>query len=101
MENERYPYWPLPERPIIRWPNNARVAFWIIPNVEHFRFDLLSFDVEQRDLLPDAADQARVGDGRADAAGADDGDLAGGFRHSAPLYGPAPGPGKGKSAEFR
>lgn len=39
MENQRYPYWPLPERPPIRWPNDARVAFWIIPNVEHFRFE--------------------------------------------------------------
>jgi peptidoglycan/xylan/chitin deacetylase (PgdA/CDA1 family) len=39
MENERYPYWPLPDRPVIRWPNDARLAFWIIPNIEHFRFD--------------------------------------------------------------
>jgi peptidoglycan/xylan/chitin deacetylase (PgdA/CDA1 family) len=39
VENERYPYWPLPERPAIRWPNDARVAFWIIPNIEHFRID--------------------------------------------------------------
>lgn len=39
MENERYPYWPLPDRPVIRWPNDARVAFWVIPNIEHFRFD--------------------------------------------------------------
>jgi allantoinase len=39
MDNDRYAYWPLPERPAIRWPNGARIAFWIIPNVEHFRFD--------------------------------------------------------------
>ena len=39
MENERYPYWPLPDRPAIRWPNEARIAFWVIPNIEHFRFD--------------------------------------------------------------
>jgi allantoinase len=39
MDNDRYAYWPLPERPPIRWPNGARVAFWIIPNIEHFRFD--------------------------------------------------------------
>src|SRR5712692_9406009 len=38
VENERYPYWPLPERPAIKWPNDARVAFWLIPNIEHFRF---------------------------------------------------------------
>jgi allantoinase len=39
MDNDRYAYWPLPERPRIEWPNGARVAFWIIPNVEHFRID--------------------------------------------------------------
>jgi allantoinase len=39
MDNDRYAYWPLPERPPIRWPNGARVAFWIIPNIEHFRID--------------------------------------------------------------
>ena len=38
-DNERYPFWPLPDRPAIHWPNNARVAFWLIPNIEHFRFD--------------------------------------------------------------
>ncbi|HZT06889.1 MAG TPA: polysaccharide deacetylase family protein [Chloroflexota bacterium] len=40
-DNQRYPYWPLPARPPLKWPNEARVAFWIIPNVEHFRFDKL------------------------------------------------------------
>jgi peptidoglycan/xylan/chitin deacetylase (PgdA/CDA1 family) len=39
LDNDRYAYWPLPERPCIEWPNGARVAFWIIPNIEHFRFD--------------------------------------------------------------
>lgn len=39
MENVRYPYWPMPNRPAIRWPSNARIAFWVIPNIEHFRFD--------------------------------------------------------------
>jgi allantoinase len=39
MENERYPYWALPERPVVRWPHGARLAFWVVPNVEHFRFD--------------------------------------------------------------
>src|SRR5688572_14214111 len=34
MENERYPYWPMPERPAIQWPSGARVAFWITPNIE-------------------------------------------------------------------
>jgi len=34
-----FPYWPLPERPAIRWPNDARVALWIVPHVQYFPFD--------------------------------------------------------------
>jgi peptidoglycan/xylan/chitin deacetylase (PgdA/CDA1 family) len=33
---DRLIYSPCYERPKIRWPNNARVAFWIAPNVEHY-----------------------------------------------------------------
>jgi len=55
-DNERYPYWPLPERPAIRWPNNARVAFWIIPNIEHFRFDKVSSNTS---LSPDVYEYAQ------------------------------------------
>ena len=25
MENERYPYWPMSERPVIRWPKDAKL----------------------------------------------------------------------------
>jgi len=39
MENERYAYSPIVEREPIKWPNGARVAFWIGPNIEHFRID--------------------------------------------------------------
>lgn len=53
MENERYPYWPIPERPVIRWPNNARVAFWVIPNIEHFRFDKPTSDPVFTGPVPD------------------------------------------------
>jgi peptidoglycan/xylan/chitin deacetylase (PgdA/CDA1 family) len=27
------------DRPALRWPNGARVALWVIPNIEHFLFD--------------------------------------------------------------
>jgi allantoinase len=53
MEHERYPYWPLPERPTIQWPNNARVAFWVIPNIEHFRFERPSSDASYNEPIPD------------------------------------------------
>src|SRR5213592_4808275 len=53
VDNERYPFWPMPERPSIRWPNDARVAFWVIPNIEHFRFDVESRDPTRGGARPD------------------------------------------------
>jgi peptidoglycan/xylan/chitin deacetylase (PgdA/CDA1 family) len=35
-----YPYQAIVDRPKITWPNNARVAVWVIPNIEHFHIDL-------------------------------------------------------------
>jgi peptidoglycan/xylan/chitin deacetylase (PgdA/CDA1 family) len=38
-EHDRFVYSPIVERPPLRWPNGARVAVWVIPNIEHFLFD--------------------------------------------------------------
>lgn len=38
-EHGRFPYSPMIDRPPLRWPNGARVALWVIPNIEHFLFD--------------------------------------------------------------
>ena len=35
----RFDYSPIIDRPVLRWPNGARVALWVIPNIEHFLFD--------------------------------------------------------------
>ncbi|MGZ8155624.1 MAG: polysaccharide deacetylase family protein [Burkholderiales bacterium] len=35
---DRVDYLPLIDRPIIKWPNDARVAFWVAPNVEHYEY---------------------------------------------------------------
>ena len=35
----RFGYSPIVDRPPLRWPNGARVALWVIPNIEHFLFD--------------------------------------------------------------
>jgi allantoinase len=35
----RYDYLPLIDRPRIRWPNNAHVAFWVAPNIEFYELD--------------------------------------------------------------
>jgi allantoinase len=32
----RYDYLPLTDRPRITWPNGARVAFWVAPNIEFY-----------------------------------------------------------------
>ena len=34
----RVDYLPMIDRPVIRWPNNARVAFWVAPNIEHYEY---------------------------------------------------------------
>jgi len=34
----RVKYLPMVDRPRIRWPNDARVALWIAPNVEHYEY---------------------------------------------------------------
>jgi allantoinase len=39
MDNELYDYSPIVERPRIAWPGDARVAFYVGLNVEHFEID--------------------------------------------------------------
>jgi len=34
-----YDYWPYHNRPRIRWPGGARVAFWVAPNIEFYELD--------------------------------------------------------------
>jgi peptidoglycan/xylan/chitin deacetylase (PgdA/CDA1 family) len=51
MENTRYRYSPIIEREPLKWPNGARVALWVCPNIESFHLD----EVISRDnsRLPD------------------------------------------------
>lgn len=34
-----FPYSAAPRRPVLRWPNGARIAVWVVPNVEFFGLD--------------------------------------------------------------
>jgi allantoinase len=34
----RFAYAPITDRPVIKWPGNARVAFWCAPNMEFFEY---------------------------------------------------------------
>ncbi|MBO9520663.1 MAG: polysaccharide deacetylase family protein [Nocardioidaceae bacterium] len=38
-EHDRYDYSAIVDRPRLTWPGGARVAVWVVPNVEHFLFD--------------------------------------------------------------
>ena len=35
---DRVDYLPMIDRPVITWPGNARVAFWVAPNIEHYEY---------------------------------------------------------------
>ena len=35
-----FPYQAIVDRPHITWPNGARVAVWVIPNIEHFHIEI-------------------------------------------------------------
>lgn len=39
MEHNRFDYSPISQRPRYELPNGARVAVWVVPNIEHFHFD--------------------------------------------------------------
>lgn len=34
-----YQYWPYENRPKITWPGGARIAIWVVPNIEFYEFD--------------------------------------------------------------
>ena len=55
MENELFAYSPITERPPIRWPGGARVAFYVGLNVEHFLIDRPSTSLNEAtaSLVPD------------------------------------------------
>jgi allantoinase len=39
QDHGRFPYSAIIDRKPLRWPKGARVAVWVIPNIEHFLFD--------------------------------------------------------------
>ena len=50
MEPDRVPYSPLITRPKLRWPGDARVALWVVPNIEHYEY--LPAEVRVRNPWP-------------------------------------------------
>jgi allantoinase len=55
QKHDRFDYSPIIDRPPLRWPNGARVAVWVIPNIEHFLFDRPSTSITAvtTSLVPD------------------------------------------------
>lgn len=56
MDNDLFPYSPIVDRPAIRWPGGARVAFYLGLNVEHYPIDRPSTNIfgGTAGLTPDA-----------------------------------------------
>ena len=55
MDQPLYRYSPIVERPPLAWPDDARVAFYLAVNVEHFHIDrpAVSLAPETAHLVPD------------------------------------------------
>jgi allantoinase len=55
VAHSRFKYSAIVDRPPLRWPNGARVALWVIPNIEHFLFNRRSTSITAAtaDLVPD------------------------------------------------
>lgn len=34
-----YEWWPYKDRPVVKWPNGAKVAFWVAPNIEFYELN--------------------------------------------------------------
>jgi allantoinase len=60
MEHGRFAYSPIARRPKLELPNGARVAVWVTPNVEHFRYDrpAISLTPMTAGLKPDVLNYA-------------------------------------------
>ncbi|WP_048646939.1 polysaccharide deacetylase family protein [Nitratireductor soli] len=60
QEHNRFEFSAITDRPKLEWPEGARVALWVIPNVEHFLFDRPSSSIIQSTtgFVPDVLNYA-------------------------------------------
>lgn len=61
QEHDRFEYSPISQRAPLKLPNGARVAVWVIPNIEHFLFDRPStwLSPVTTGLVPDVLNYSR------------------------------------------
>jgi allantoinase len=59
-EHDRFAYSAIVDRPKLRWPNGARIAVWVVPNLEHYLFDRPGIPLAQATtgLTPDVLNYA-------------------------------------------
>lgn len=50
MDHPHYPFSPMPTRPPLRWPEGARVAFWVLLHLEYWELDPPEDAVRDRTL---------------------------------------------------
>lgn len=53
MDHQRFDYSPINKRKPIKWPKGARVAVWVIPNIEYYEFEIPSTSLHPMNLVPD------------------------------------------------
>jgi len=60
MEHGRFEYSPIARRPVFKMPNDARVAVWITPNIEHYHWNKPAIALTQMttSLKPDVLNYA-------------------------------------------
>ena len=45
-----FPFSPIIDRPPLKWPDGARVAVWVVPNIEHYELELEGRRADVRNL---------------------------------------------------
>ena len=60
MDHGRFDYSPIVDREPLRFPGGARIAVWVIPNIEYFPFDQPSTSIAEvtANLVPDVLNYA-------------------------------------------
>ena len=60
MDHGRFDYSPIVDREPLRFPGGARIAVWVVPNIEHFPFDQPSTSIAAvtANLVPDVLNYA-------------------------------------------
>ncbi len=53
MDHNRFDYSPIIKRKPLKWPGGARVAVWVIPNIEYYEFEIPSTPIHPSNLVPD------------------------------------------------